>query len=988
MLKIRDKDRNPARKYRKLVTEKYIEYSMTPFLEQIAKQFYTRYKEQISRLVFVFPNRRSGIFFQKYLAIAAGKPVFSPKILTINELFGELDELELADRTSLLFRLYEIFRQVSGSNESFDDFVYWGEMLLNDFDDVDKYVVDAERLFTNVTDLKKIESEFAYLEEEQIEIIRRFWSHFIPSYESERKENFARTWEVLFEIYTRLRSSLRNEGLAYEGMVFRDVAEHLLSGNHAALPYEKIIFVGLNAMTRAERILLEELRDLGVADFYWDYASPLLCDPDNKASLFARRNMEDFPSAYPLEQEEISIPEIEVIGIPSAVGQTKQTYRLLEELMRNGAIPHPEYAMNTAVVLPDENLLLPTLYAIPESINPINVTMGYSLKSTPIAGLMEHIFELHRTMRWENGEPVFYFRSVMPILSHRYVTTFDAALTGELIQDIRQNNKVYIPASSLQGNALLKRLFSPIRSVDEATPYLTSLLEYLQGGLTHEESEEEHVVELTELEKEFIYHYYITVNRMGDVMQQYPVAFSITTYFRLLRKMADNLSIPFRGEPLSGLQVMGVLETRGLDFENLIILSMNEGVFPLKKAANSFIPFNLRKGFGLSTTEHQDAIYAYHFYRMISRAKRVFLLYDTRDSGMQTGEVSRYVYQMKYHYGFPLREKAVTYDISVTEPAAVEVKKSHSIMQRMGIYLEGGARALSASAINTYLNCPLQFYLQYVEGLREEEDVTETMETNTFGTIFHAVMEDIYEGHKGKLVMADYIEEVIQNVHYLRATIRKSFARHFMNREDVPELEGYNYLIGEVLRKYVIRVLEEDKKHTPFLYVDSEMKLRSSCSLKDGRKVRLTGSIDRVDEKDGIVRIIDYKTGNGKSEFTSVSQLFDRNEKDRPKAVMQVQMYSMLYNEKYRPAAIEPNIFYLRGFFNVGNETQITFKPRKDDDSGLEGGAVKDFLPFEKGFRASFLQCLEEIFDAEIPFNQTDNDKVCEYCAFTTICKR
>ncbi|MEG1617018.1 MAG: PD-(D/E)XK nuclease family protein [Bacteroidales bacterium] len=962
---------------------------MTPYLQQVARKFYSHYGDKISELVFVFPNRRSGIFFQKYLAIEARKPLFTPKILTINELFGELSDLEIADRMTLLFNLYEIFLNVSNSNESFDDFVYWGEMLLNDFDDVDKYVVDAHKLFMNVTDLKTIESEFAYLEPEQIDIIRRFWTNFIPAYGSDKKQNFAKTWEVLYDMYTALRNKLRQEGLAYEGMIFRDVAEGLRSGEHPELPYKKVVFVGLNAMTTAERDLLSELNTLGIADFYWDYAAPTLSDPENKASYFAKQNQNQFPSSQPLEEEEMPIPEIEVIGIPSAVGQTKYTYDILENLMKEGAIPYPEHAMNTAVVLPDENLLLPTLYAIPNEINPINVTMGYSLKSTPIAGLMEHLFELQKTIKWENGEACFYFRCVEPLLNHRYVTSFDEESSAKLLHDIKQNNKVYIPAGELALNPLLRKMFSPVRNVEQAPAYLTGLLEYLQGGLdSGEVSADSDVVPLTELEKEFIYHYYITVNRMGDVMNKFSITFSIHTYFRLLRKMAEGITIPFRGEPLSGLQIMGVLETRGLDFENLIILSMNEGVFPLKKAANSFIPFNLRKGFGLSTTEHQDSIYAYHFYRMISRAKKVFLLYDTRDSGMQTGEVSRFVYQMKYHYGYPIREKALTYDISVTTPEVIEIKKTPEVQQRMAAFLEGGRRRLSASAVNTYLNCPMQFYLQYVERLREEEDVTETMETNTFGTIFHAVMEAIYERCKGELVTSDYLEKVIHDTKYLRTVIRRSFAMHFMNRKDVPELVGFNYLIGEVLRKYVIRVLEEDKKRTPFLYIDSELVINTDIPISNGHRVSLTGSIDRLDEKEGIVRVIDYKTGSGKLEFSSMKQLFDCEVKDRPKAVMQVQMYSMLYNEQQRPAKIEPNIFYLRSFFNNGNDTGIVFKPGKEDQSGIEPGRVADFIEIEKAFRKEFVSCLDEIFDAEMPFKQTSNEKNCEYCPFTTICKR
>ncbi|MGL4291991.1 MAG: PD-(D/E)XK nuclease family protein [Bacteroidales bacterium] len=965
---------------------------MKPFLQQVASVFYQQYQEKINEIVFVFPNRRSGIFFQKYLAIEAGKPVFSPSILTISALFEALSDLQLADRTALLFKLYDIFIRVSGSNESFDDFYYWGEMLLNDFDDVDKYVADAHKLFTNVTDLKEIEEEFAFLEKEQIEIVRRFWSHFIPSHETMRKENFAKTWSVLYQIYTALRCSLREDGLGYEGMIFRDVAELFLQKKTWSLPYKKIVFVGLNALTKAERILLAGLRDSGIADFYWDYQAPTLCDPDNKASFFMKENLSDFPGEYDLPAFDHShIPQIEVIGIPSAVGQTKYVYELLDRLVDTGDIPHPEYAMNTAVVLPDENLLIPSLYAVPKRIDPINVTMGYGLKNTPIAGLMQYIFDLQRTFRTEHGKVQFYHAYVIALLNHRYVSTFDPSLSASLIADIRKNNKVFVDKDELSQNALLARIFSPVTDVSQVSGYLRGLLEFLQGGLEEETSEDpslQSTVSLTELEKEFIYHYYITVNRLSDVISSFSVSFSLPTYFRLLRQMTDGLSIPFRGEPLSGLQIMGVLETRGLDFENQIILSMNEGVFPLKKAANSFIPFNLRKGFGLSTTEHQDAIYAYHFYRMISRANKVFLLYDTRSAGMQTGEVSRFIHQMKYHYHYPVEEKTVTYDIAVSAHEPVSITKSAEVMKKLSAFLSDGERALSASAINAYLNCPLQFYFRFVEGIGEEEEVSETLESSTFGNIFHGVMEDIYKRNAGQMITADVLRNTIKDGDYLRRLIRKNFAVHFLNNKtEIPPMVGYNYLIGEVLLKYVRQILEDDMKRTPFLHIASEMRVKAQLPLSDGSLVNLKGSIDRVDEKNQVVTVIDYKTGSGSTQFKSVAQLFDKQVNDRPKHVMQVLLYSLLYNKLEHPGAIEPQIYYLRNFFTLTNEPRLVARPEPEDIL-LEKGPLKDYLPLEQDFTVQLTACLDEIFDSSYSFIQTEKEKNCQYCQMATICKR
>ncbi|MDO5572288.1 MAG: PD-(D/E)XK nuclease family protein [Bacteroidales bacterium] len=981
---------------------------MTPFLKQIAEFFYSKEQNKISDMVFVFPNRRSGIFFQKYLAIVAGKPLFSPTILTINEIFGKLSSYQLIDHTSLLFRLYKIYGQTTGSNESFDDFIFWGEMLLNDFDDVDKYLVDAKKLFTNVTDLKKIDEEFAYLEESQVEIIRRFWEHFIPSYETEKKENFAKTWEMLYEIYDKLRVSLKNEGLAYEGMMFRDVVENLENLKDETIPYKKIIFVGLNALTEAERALMRELKKKDIADFYWDYNFDLILDKDNKSSFFAQKNLNEFPSSHNFEVKKFSQPEIEVIGIPSGVGQTKQAYSIISDLIKSGDIADTHHAINTAVVLPDENLLLPMLYTIPSQIDPINVTMGYGLKNTPIFGLMEHIFELQKNVKFENGKPLFYHRSVEAILNHRYISFFNQQENMNILQDIKRLNKVYVPLEDLAKNEFLEKIFQPIKNVGDASKYLLSLLEYLQKGIEVEAEsakentlfgedaafdninlkEENSIVELTEIEKEFIYHYYITINRLDDVLKQNFSDFSIYTYFRLVKKLTSTISIPFRGEPLSGLQIMGVLETRALDFDNLIILSMNEGVFPLKKAANSFIPFNIRKGFGLSTTEHQDAVYAYHFYRMIMRAKKVFLIYDTRDSGLQTGEVSRFIYQLKYHYQIPIQEKVVTFDINLPEPVSIEVEKNEYIMKKLNRYIFDENRSLSPSSINSYLNCPMQFYFQHVEDLKEEDEVSEVMQTNTFGNIYHSIMESIYKRCVGQIVTADILKNVLKDKNYLSELINYAFAKHYFKTKEIKELKGFNFLIGEIMKKYIVKTLKKDISYTPFLYVGSEVKFQSTVKISDNRDVKIKGSIDRVDEKDGVVRVIDYKTGSGLNEFSSIAQLFDKEEKDRPKNVFQVNLYSMVYNQKYKPKSISPNIFYMRALFKDDNETRVVYKPKRNDEVKYIPGPVDDYMKFEEEFKAELEKCVEEIFNKEIPFTQTKNEKNCKYCDFVSLCKR
>lgn len=953
---------------------------MKPFLYKVAETFYTHHREDVSRLAFVFSNRRAGLFFKKYLAQVAGKPIFVPRVYTINDLLVSVSSFRLADKTEMLFSIYELYQQLSHSAESFDKFAFWGEMLLNDFDDVDKYLVDAKQLFTNIKELKEIDEKFFYLTPEQLAAIRRFWVHFMEGGDNEKKRNFAAVWEILFPLYSAFKEKLALQGLAYEGMIFREIAEKARRKEDLSLPAPRLIFVGLNVLTLAEETVLRYLKGLGVADFYWDYTSSFVCDPANKASFFVARNRTMFPSQYEIAEENLSVPEIELIGLPSSVGQAKQVYDLLERWMDEGAIPHPDKAIDTAVVLPDEHLLLPVLHSLPREIDPVNVTMGYLLTHTPVSGLIDLLFELQKQVRFVKGEPSFYHRTVSALLSHQYVSQVDKDETLRLLQEIRRYNKIFIPLSDLSGTPLFRCIFRVVVTPDEASDYIMEVLESLQTFL--KEPEEGTRVSAQSFDKEYLYHYYVLVKRLKEVMVQHNVSMELNTFFQLLGKMAVGVSVPFQGEPLAGLQVMGVLETRSLDFDNLIILSVNEGVFPLSKAANSFIPYNLRKGFGLSTHEHQDSIYAYYFYRMISRARRVVLLYDTRTEGLQTGEVSRYVYQLKHLYGVKIKESTISYDVRLGDVAPITVAKTSQVLARLSRFLAGGDRALSASVINTYINCPLQFYLQYVENVIEEDEVTESIEADSFGSIFHGVMERIYQRMSRETVTADILKKIASDESLLTSYIEDSFAEHFFKSRKVGKLTGQNFLVGEIIRKYVKQVLKKDAQMTPFVYIESERLMNLDFPLKDGRKVRLKAYVDRIDRKGTSVRIIDYKTGAGKPEFRSVQDLFDAALPNRPKAVMQVFMYAMMYNRLEKPEAIVPGIYYLRSLFNDTFQWNVLYRPEKKSET------VADYLVFDVDFVSALEKCLCEIFDEQVPFVQTAQIHECKYCAFASICKK
>lgn len=957
---------------------------MKPFLYQVASLFYEKWGAEVSRLAFVFPNRRTGLFFQKYLSEVADIPLFSPTILTINDLFIQLSGKQSADRISMLFTLYDIYIRQSGSTETFDEFLYWGEMLLNDFDDIDKYMANARMLFSNVTDLREIENDFDFLSDEQIAAIRSFWSSFYPRGDTPNQQQFLAVWQVLYDLYEEFRATLGAEGKGYEGMIFREVVESMERGESPDLPYEQIVFVGLNALSVSEERFLAQLQKRKIADFYWDYVSDKVTDPDNKASYFVSRNRKSFPSSMKLPPEEKVKTEIEVIGIPSGIGQAKHVYTLLSDWCKEAEMSSEE-ALRTAVILPDEHLLIPVLNAIPEQIRRINVTMGYPLAGTPVASLIEYILALQKNVRYIDRNPLFYFRDVLPVLNHRYILSTSPEIISSLVKEITENNKIYISYTELGKTPLLEILFTPVTGVEAFSDYLIKVLEELNKVMSalSDEEEEDAPQRTNDLEQEFIFHYFTTVNRMKEVMKDARIEMKIDTFFRLLKRVTDTITIPFHGEPLSGLQIMGVLETRALDFDRLIILSMNEGIFPQRKAANSFIPYNLRRGFGLPTYEHQDSVWAYHFYRLIERASHVSLLYDTRSNGLQTGEVSRFVHQLHYHYEVPMRDKLVVYNVSSSKTPPLAVPKREDIMRRLDAYRKGGSKAISASAINTYLDCPLKFYFSVVEGIREEEEVSETIESDVFGSILHKVMEELYKPFQGKMVTVDLLKAIRKDTALLTGAIARAFASEFFKTEVVRSLTGQNYLIGEMIRKYVEKILERDGKLTPFVYIESERKINGLISLSDHSEIRLKGFIDRVDEVRDAIRIIDYKSGSGTTTFSSIESLFNKEEKDRAKAVMQVFMYCWMYAHftENKGKTIQPGIYYVRSLFSDPFDPSVYHRIERGKSEKVE-----DFSGYAQAFEEGLRGCLDEIFNPEIPFTQTPTGKACSYCPFKGIC--
>lgn len=956
---------------------------MQPFLYRVAQAFLQEHKTGISRFSFVFPNRRAGLFFQRYLSFQSDVPFFSPEILTINDCFTSASKWQVADRLSNLFRLYRIYTEIGKSDESFDSFVFWGEMLLSDFNEVDKYRVDARQLFTNVTELKEIEELFVDFSPRQLEAIRSFWANFHPKNESSTQENFISTWKILYPVYERFREELIAEGVATEGMISREVIDCLLRHED---PEEwqgkQFVFIGFNALNPCEYKLMAELQKRDMADFYWDYEAPELRDKDNPASLFYAENTHIFPSKLIVPQEYIPMDKREIVltAIPSSVGQTRKIYEILNEIYPKGM--DDENWTKTAVVLPDEGLLMPLLHAIPEQISKINVTMGYPLNVTPVSGFIDHIFELQRRKRFAAEKCQFYYRNILSVLNHQYISALYYHDVQAIAEDIARNNRIYLDEKQLQRNPLFTLIFSQQTDALAMPVYLSKILRLLQAELKNDEVSAE-----SRLTADIVYAYYAALNRIDGIVSslEEKIDLSFETMVRLVKQLTNSITIPFIGEPLNGLQVMGVLETRGVDFENLIITSFNEGVFPAKNPVNSFIPYNLRKGFGLPTFEHADAILSYNFYRLINRAKRVHFIYDSRTDGIQTGEVSRFYHQLRYHYGVAVREENVAFDIAPENKNPIIVQKTDEVLSKLKLYTLDGdeARALSASSINTYLDCPLKFYLTELEKTGEPDEVNEMIKDNMFGTLFHAAMQNIYRDFTGKMVHSDDLKAIAADKHHLSAQINTAFAEHYFRRKgEHVELEGNNLLIARVLLKYIAQVLLVDAQYAPFRYVASEEKCKINFPLSFG-KVNIKGFIDRIDEKEGVLRVLDYKTGRGSLAFRNFEEVFDSSVKERPKFVLQTFLYGLLLKDKMPDKTMQPGIYFMREVFKNDFSTEFKMKPAPKEEI-----MITDFAKYEDEFSERLTVALEEMFRPEIPFRQTEGNKPCEYCAYNTICRK
>ncbi len=970
---------------------------MKPFLKQVADHYYI--SGEMRELCFVFPNRRSMIFFRKYLceavAASAATPVLLPPMTTINDFFYKASGVQPGDRVRLLLKLYDAYSRLNPKAESLDEFIFCGDVILSDFNDVDKYLVDPRQLFANVADYKALQDTFEYLSETQRKAIEGFLSHFndqsgkltvkLDSDNPDVKSRFLQIWNILYPLYEDYNRQLKEDGMAYEGMVYRslagklteEAAEEVLGGIYDGV--KKYVFVGLNALNECEKLLLRKLRDASMAEFCWDWSGDMIRDAQNRSSFFMSDNVKEFPQAAQWDGEAFSKPQINVLSVASSVGQAKRLPDILKS--RVGKLEE------TAVVLPDENLLRPVLNSIPEDIQDINVTMGLPMSGSLFYSLMTDISSLQLHLAFGKGRWLFYHKQIWSIFSSGIFKRAADEQTKEVMERVKKDAKYYLSGEELSGTPLLDAIFRPVitdpkltskQQIFQFSEYQKEVIKAIAPAISADKS--------LELELVYAKEYYKSIN----ILQEIGLEVLPLTYIRLLSQLLACVSVPFKGEPLKGLQIMGPLETRALDFRTLVIMSANEGVFPRRNVSSSFVPPELRRGFGLPTYEYQDAVWAYYFYRMISRAEQVWMLVDSRTEGLKSGEESRYIKQLEYHFGLPLKRYVVKFG-NMRTASMPEIEKTAEDVEKIK------NTSLSATTLQNYLACPAKFYFATIKELELEDEVAESLDYGMFGTVYHDTMRALYTAPKA--MAPDFLFRYGEPLPFTpMERVSRSYIDSWLKRPDdiklkvkaliidqlkAIEVRGRDLVMVDVIVRYVLKTLrrdlelltKEDSDNFEILGLENRV-------TGEFRGQKFKGFIDRLDSfRPGQIRVVDYKTGKVLDDDENIfdenaeavaDKIFAHDVKDRPKIALQFYIYDMLLLQKKG----------LTGM-NIYNSVYSTAHLFKD---------APQFIPMNLKFFDAVSERLEklldEMYNVNIPFRRTEDEKNCGYCDFKMICGR
>lgn len=1066
---------------------------MIPFLQSIAEGYAARYAD-LSEFMFVFPGRRSASFFLRHLQrTCKDRPRIAPATTTIADLAFDISGYLPDSRIDLIFLLYNSYKEVwtrAGRKQedlkSIDNFRSIADVLLADFNDIDTHLADAEQLFKNVTDHNEIRAD--YLTEEQRRVIEeyfgrssaenipvggdRLWRTDYRNRFSDRENasdyvgartKFSSFWDSLFDIYTVLGKKLHEDGLAYQGMAFREAVRKLNDG--ADIDARKVVFVGFNVLTACEVAIFKNLksRDTVIdgrrepfADFVWDRPKVAETDPFSSADRYVSRGIRLFPKpewldlsrSTPAPDSDGLPAEIEVIAAPSNAMQAKIcgaelgkiVDRIREECEQKKRKFIPE---KIAIVLPDEGLLLPLIHSLPDGLGDINLTMGCSLAHTPAVSFVNLLRQLQMHARTDsNGLPQFMHKDIDALLSHPFSMLlfgvwaqqqFKKKLAGtrrmflyrENVELDEMSPKEYV----LKANAMLRRVLTSLgkeAGTDAVVRYVAGLLEEIKSHNFSNirqlnlavEGKEGTVTETPDafsdaLMKANIEAYLQMLRRLQTACTQRGISLQTGTVFILADRLIAGETVPFEGEPLRGIQIMGTLETRSLDFEHLIIPSMNEQIFPRKMHRRSFIPYTIRMAFNLPTTTSEESIFAYYFYRMISRAHSLTMIYDAR-----SGDPSRYIVQLERLYRKKLTRFA-GYTLTQPKPVVISVNKSATVMEALDRFLAPKGKHLSSSSLQKYLKCPLWFYYEKVRDIIIADEPQEFITNAQMGNIVHSTMQHLYldadpalgpaldkESLGRRKITPEFLDRLRkEDDHTISVKLKQAINEEFTKEKPNTPLSGEAKLQHGMLLPYIKKIVDNDRKLAPFYVLGCELKIDLSIPV-NGKPVNFVGFIDRLDQIKGEngerqVRIVDYKTGNPSTKLSGgyVEDVFD------PKAsyAFQLMLYSFLLRNFPKIKGIDSFTTVIYDVYGnkmlypkmIVKDTQDKKKGNKTDIKSdteevltvSDDGSVQEVV-FHEEFRQHLEAKIAEIFNPDLPFSQTDEPENCEYCPFRSLCRR
>ncbi|PIB34485.1 hypothetical protein BFP72_03185 [Reichenbachiella sp. 5M10] len=939
-------------------------------MRSLAQRCKEQFGSNCGQLHVVFPNKRAGVYFASYLASLYDKPVWSPVITSFEALVEEEQDRRLADELQLSFVLYKAYQTLVPNAEPFDAFLPWGEMILKDFNDIDNYLVETGYVFRVIKSQKELDDSFQFLSEEDQKIVQGFWQGFLPEPDKKQTE-FIKSWEILDELYLRFNELLAEKNLTYKGRLFREYSTRCES-----LAQKQVWFAGFNALTRAEEKIIKKCLESGHSDIFWELDDYYYSDAYQESGLFFREYGKD-PILGPSIQRDLQANlnqahrSIELVSAPLKMGQVMATCQQIETLSLSA-----EGLKDTLVILADESYLPSLLDKLPEAVETANVTMGWGISHARFYLLLLKMIEFQLRVHKNKGRQ-FNYKEIQMLLSfHDLLGISDEVVEGFKAKCLEQN-QFYFKYEQIEED--LPQIAELLVVADSAEQYLRSLVEFI---------ERMELETLGSLDKSVAILLHATFKRLSTAYSEYQIALPIASLLRLYKKLGQSMKLPFTGEIEGGLQVMGILETRNLSFRKVLIVGMNEGAWPKDSSQSSFIPYNIRKAFDLPTMEHQDAMQAYLFYRLLHNTEQLWITYNNITEFNKNGELSRYVQQLQHESKIQFVESSVLTKVSADPVDKIVKQKSGEALKQLQRYLVGSdhSRRLSPSALNTYIDCSLKFYFNYIEEIYEPNAIKEDIDPSLLGNLLHHTLEVLYED-KGVLTT----ERVKSLEQHIETAVNRSFEEHKLDVENANNTIGRQLIVHEVIKKFVQYILQADARQSPLEIVALESKdytVDFPIEMHEGpAKVGLKGVIDRVDRKDDTIRIVDYKSGRDKREFTEVEQLIDAEAKDhRNKGVFQLLYYSMLYKDNHpgMQKPIQPILYNSRDLHQVDFDGQITQKKGRRSSTRV----LSDYAWVEEEFLEVLGRLLTEIFDTAKDFSQTEDLDKCKYCPYIQICRR